>query len=45
MLLAPLIAGVVAAFKIQFVYPIAALLIFVATVVLSIVHFKQKAQA
>lgn len=45
MLLAPLIAGVVAAYKIQFVYPIAALLIFVATVVLSIVHLKQKAQA
>lgn len=45
MLLAPLIAGIVAAFKIQFVYPIAALLIFIATLVLSIVRIKQKAEA
>jgi len=45
MLLAPLTAGLIAAYKIQFVYPIAALFVFISLLVLSIVRSKQKVEA
>lgn len=44
MLVAPLVAGVIAAYKIQFVYPMAAALVFLALIILSVLRVKQKAQ-